>query len=302
LSNTDELAPGADPAVNGAGRHGTPPRGGRAGRAVLYVVLVTYSLTSIGAFMWMLSLSLKSNPEFLSTNPLSLPLAPSLDSYASAWTTAKIGLFFANTVFVTVTSVGVSVVVSALAAYAFARIRFPGSAALQLLFTMGLMVPGFLIIVPLYFFMRDLHLLGSLIGLILVYVAVTIPFNIYMLTPYFRLLPTELEEAAYIDGAGPGRTFLLVMLPLAAPGLTSVIVLNVLTIWNEFFFAFVLLSDQNSFTIPMGLQGLSVAATYSAKWVELFAGLILSMVPVLVIFALAQGRITRGLTVGGVKG
>ena len=272
------------------------------GRLALYAVLVLYSLTSVGAFLWMLSLSLKTNPEFLSSSPLALPSAPSIDSYVSAWNTAKIGTFFANTVFVTLASVVLSVGTSAMAAYAFGRIRFWGSGVLQLVFTMGLMVPGFLIVVPLYFLMRDLHLLGSLVGLVLVYVAINIPFNTYMLTPFFRLLPVELEEAAFIDGAGPARTFFQVMLPLAAPGIASVVVLNVLATWNEFFFAFILLSDQNTFTIPMGLQGLSVATTYSAKWVELFAGLILSMVPVLLIFAVAQNRITRGLTAGGIKG
>jgi ABC-type glycerol-3-phosphate transport system permease component len=272
------------------------------GRLALYLALVLYGLTSIGAFMWMLSLSLKSDAEFLSSDPLALPRAPSLDSYVAAWSNAQIGTFFANTIAITGTSVLVSVLVSAMAAYVFGRIRFSGSGTLHLLFTAGQIVPGFLLIVPLYFLLRDLHLLGSLLGLAVVYIAITIPFDIYMLVPFFRLLPDELEEAAFIDGAGPVRTFLTVMLPLSLPGLASVAVLNVLAIWNEFFFAFILLNDQSTFTISMGLQGLAVEATYRARWVELFAGLIISMVPMLVLFALTQDRISKAITVGAIKG
>jgi len=250
----------------------------------------------------MVSLSLKSDQEFISTDPLALPTAPSLASYGSAWVTAGVGEFFLNTVLVTVFAVGISVAVSALAAYVLARVEFPLRGLFLFGFTAGLMVPGFLILVPLYFLMRDLHLLGTLPGLVMVYVAITIPFDVFVLVPFFRLLPEELEEAAFAEGAGPIRIFTAVMLPLAVPGLTSVVLLNILTTWNEFFFAFVLLSDKSVFTIPMGLQGLAVNAAYSAKWVELFAGVILSMIPVLVMFAVAQDRITRGMTTGGLKG
>jgi len=278
------------------------PRSSALSRVGVYVVLLLYCGSSVSAFLWMVSLSLKSDQEFISTDPLALPTAPSLASYGSAWVTAGVGEFFLNTVLVTVFAVGISVAVSALAAYVLARVEFPLRGLFLFGFTAGLMVPGFLILVPLYFLMRDLHLLGTLPGLVMVYVAITIPFDVFVLVPFFRLLPEELEEAAFAEGAGPIRIFTAVMLPLAVPGLTSVVLLNILTTWNEFFFAFVLLSDKSVFTIPMGLQGLAVNAAYSAKWVELFAGVILSMIPVLVMFAVAQDRITRGMTTGGLKG
>jgi raffinose/stachyose/melibiose transport system permease protein/N-acetylglucosamine transport system permease protein len=202
---------------------------------------------------------------------------------------------------VTVGSVTVSLALSAMAAYALGRIRFRGNSLVSMFFLSGLMIPGFLVIVPLYFLMRDLHLLGSLFGLGVVYVATQLPFNIYVLTGFFKTLPRELEEAAYVDGASPFTTFARVVLPLAGSGLASVALLNALIIWNEFFFALVFLSDESKFTLPLGLFRLSVNAEYSAQWTQMFAGLVLAMIPVLIVFGIAQERITRGLTLGAMK-
>jgi raffinose/stachyose/melibiose transport system permease protein/N-acetylglucosamine transport system permease protein len=285
------------------------PRPRRSGRAVfhparlfMYVALVSYCLTSVAAFLWTISISLKSNQDFFATSPWSPPKHPTLDNYRSAWTTAKIGDFFLNSALVTFSTVAVSLAVSATAAYVLGRVRFRGSSVVSMFFLSGLMIPGFLIIIPLYFLLRDMHLLGSLVGLGIVYVATQIPFNIYVLTGFFKTLPKELEEAAYVDGASPFKTFLRVMLPLAGPGLASVALLNCLTIWNEFFFALVFLSDESKFTLPLGLYRLSINAEYSAQWTQMFAGLVLAMIPVLIVFGVAQERITRGLTLGALKG
>jgi ABC-type glycerol-3-phosphate transport system permease component len=274
----------------------------RPGRLLLYVFLVSYCLTSVGAFLWIASISLKSNPEFFATSPWSVPKSPSLENYREAWTTAKIGTFVLNSAIVTAVSVGVTLVVSSMAAYVLSRVQFRGSNALTTFFLLGLMIPGFLVIVPLYFLLRDLHLLGSLYGLIIVYIATQIPFSIYVLTGFFRTLPQELEEAAFVDGASALTVFARIMLPLAGPGIASVALLNGLAIWNEFFFALVFLSDESKLTLPVGLYRLSINAEYSAQWTPLFAGLVLAMIPVLVVFGVAQERITRGLTLGAVKG
>lgn len=271
-------------------------------RLLLYVALVSYCLTSVGAFLWTVSISLKSNPEFFATSPWSLPKHPTLENYRSAWSVAHFGEFFLNSAVVTVGSVGAALALSAMASYALARIRFRGNGLLSMFFLSGLMIPGFLVIVPLYFLLRDLHLLGSLLGLGIVYVATLIPFDIYVLSGFFKTLPQELEEAAYVDGASAFATFWRVMLPLAGPGLASVALLNALTIWNEFFFALVFLSDEHKFTLPLGLYRLSINAEYSAQWTQMFAGLVLAMIPVLIVFGVAQERITRGLTLGALKG
>lgn len=284
-----------------------PPRGRRRApvfhpaRLLLYVALVSYCLTSVGSFVWTISVSLKSNAEFFSSSPWSLPKHATFDNYRSAWSVAHFGEFFLNSAIVTVGSVGAVLVLSSTAAYALGRIRFRGNGFVSMFFLSGLMIPGFLVIVPLYFLLRDLHLLGSLLGLGIVYVATQIPFDIYVLSGFFRTLPQELEEAAYVDGASAFATFWRVMLPLAGPGIASVALLNALTIWNEFFFALVFLSDEHKFTLPLGLFRLSINATYSAQWTQMFAGLVLAMIPVLIVFGVAQERITRGLTLGAMK-
>lgn len=285
----------------------TPRRRRRApifhpARLFLYVALVSYCLTSVGAFVWTISVSLKSNTEFFSSSPWALPKHATLDNYRSAWSVAHFGEFFLNSALVTIGSVAVALTFGSMAAYALGRIRFRGNGLVTMFFLSGLMIPGFLVIVPLYFLLRDLHLLGSLLGLGIVYVATQIPFNIYVLTGFFRTLPQELEEAAYVDGASAFTTFWRVMLPLAGPGIASVALLNALTIWNEFFFALVFISDPNKFTLPLGLFRLSINAEYSAQWTQLFAGLVLAMIPVLIVFGVAQERITRGLTLGAIKG
>lgn len=274
----------------------------RPGRVLTHLALASYCLTSVSAFVWCVMVSLKTNPEFFSTSPWSLPSDPQFGNYAEAWSSAQISRFFVNSLYVTVTSVGVSLLFAVMAAYVLARVEFPGRTLVRMIFLSGLMMPAFLVIVPLYFLLRNLGLLGSLHGLVLVYIATQIPFSIYLLSSFFQSLPKELEEAACVDGASPTRTFFSVVLPQVSPAVASVALLNTLTIWNEFFFALVFLTDPQQQTIPVGILGLSVNAQYSANWVQLFAGLVITMIPMLVLFAFAQERIARGVSVGALKG
>jgi raffinose/stachyose/melibiose transport system permease protein/N-acetylglucosamine transport system permease protein len=245
--------------------------------------------------------SLKSNPEFFSSSPWSVPKHAHAHNYVDAWNHAQIGRYFLNSMYVTVLAVGVGLIVSLMAAYVLARIEFRGRGMVRFFFLAGLMVPAFLVIIPLYSMLRQLHLLGSLTGLALVYIAVQIPFSVFVFTSFLSSLPKELEEAAYVDGASPLRTFATIVVPQAGPAIASVALLNTLNVWNEFFYALVFLTDENRQTIPVGIFGLSVNALYRAQWVELFAGLVITMIPMLIIFAVAQDRIAKGLT-SGLKG
>ncbi len=271
-------------------------------RLVLHLMLAAYCLGSVGAFTWYASTSLKTNPEFFSASPWSLPEVPQFSNYVDAWDKAGIGGFLFNSLYTTVLSVGVAIIVSLLAAYALSRIPFRGSEVVQTVFIAGMMLPGFGAIIPLYVLLRDLGLLGTLNGLVLVYIATQIPLNIFLLRGYMASMPRELEEAAYVDGASPFRAFTSIVVPQTTPMVVSLVVLNTLNIWNEFILALVLLTRAENYTIPVGMLGLSIQAEYSANWVQLFAGLILTSIPMLVLFAVAQERIARGLTFGGVKG
>lgn len=275
---------------------------GTARRVMTHFVLLMYCITSAAAFVWVAMVSLKTNPEFFTSSPWAPPAEPQWGNYGKAWTTANIGGFFFNSLYATVLSVGISLIISAMAAYVIATIKFPGRGAVRLFFLAGLMMPAFLVIIPLYSLLQGLGLLGSINGLVVVYIATQIPFSVYLLSSFFQSLPRAYEEAAAIDGAGGIRTFVSVVLPQAIPAMASVALLNTLTIWNEFFYALVFLSDPGSQTLPVGILGLSINAQYSAQWVELFAGLVITMIPVLILFAIAQERIAKGVAIGGMKG
>lgn len=272
------------------------------GNVLRGVVLVSFAVVSIGSFLWILSVSLKTNPEFFSTSPWALPRAPSLKAYESAWSAADIGAFFLNSVILTLLGSVFAILIAAPAAYALARTTITGQSIIYRFFALGILAPVVLVMIPLYFLLLEVGLLGTLWGLALVYVATTIPYDVFFLVPYFRTLPGELEEAAFVDGASVTTIFLKISLPLAGAGLASVGILNVLTIWNESFLAIVILDNPATYTIPVGMLGLYHSAQFSANWVELFAGLVITMIPILVFFGLMQNRISRGLTAGAVKG
>lgn len=270
-------------------------------RALVYIVLGVYSLTTLLAFGWIFLTSLKSTPEFLTKSPWSLPERVQFDNYVRAWRYAKIGRYFLNTLFVATVGGGVSVLISTTAAYAISRIPFRFNRFFGNYFLIGYMVPLMLSVIPIYFLLPDVGLATGLTPLILIYIASGIPFNTFVLGSYLSSLPYELEEAAAIDGASPLRTFWQVMMPLAVPGLVSVFFINFLSLWNEFFLALLFLRGENQ-TLAVGLFGLLRRAEYSGTWVEVFAGMIISVAPVLIIFGFLQQQITRGLTFGAIKG
>ncbi len=270
-------------------------------RIFIYLVLGIYSLTTVLAFGWVFLTSLKTTPEFLSNSPWSLPEKINPINYVNAWRYANFGRYFANTLLAATVGGGVSVAISTTAAYALSRIRFPFSRVVGAYFLIGYMVPLMLSVIPIYFMLPKLGLGTGLAPLILIYIASGIPFNTFVLGSYLASLPYEMEEAAAIDGASPFRTFWQIMVPLAMPGLVSVFFINFLSLWNEFFLALLFLRDENM-TLAVGLFGLLRRAEYSGTWVEVFAGMIISVAPVLIIFALLQQRITKGLTFGAIKG
>lgn len=267
------------------------------------VVLFTtvFCVLSAGTLGWIVMASLKSNGELFSTSPWALPSAPSLDAYGKAWESG-IARYLVATVVVTATSVLGALFISCPAAYAMARIRFRAKSYVGLALQIGIIVPPFTIIIPIFFMLKDAGVLGSYSSLVLVYVATQIPFTVFVLTPFFERLPRELEEAAFIDGASALRVFTFVMLPLVMPSVVSVGVLNAITIWNEFFFASLLQgAGSGDRTLPLGLVGLEQRADLRGQYVELLAGVVMSAAPILVLFAWFQRRIEQSLTAGALN-
>jgi ABC-type glycerol-3-phosphate transport system permease component len=192
-----------------------------------------------------------------------------------------------------------------MAAYALSRFRIPGGKAMFFIFLSGLMIPIQLSIIPLFFHLRDAHLLNTRLGLILFYVATGLPFAIFVLAGFFKSLPGSLHEAAQIDGCSEWRIFWSVMLPLARPGLITVAVFTFLGVWNEYFGAFMFMSGAGGEpyrTLPLGLANITIVSQYRSDWGTAFAGLVLVMLPTLLVYIPLQKYLVKGITAGAVKG
>lgn len=271
------------------------PRTDRRMRVGMVVVLSFVSFVSLFPILAVFLSSLRSDAD-IAKNPIGLPVPPTIDNYVSAWADASIGAYFLNSVIVTIGALALSTVVALPAAYAVGRWSFTGRGLISAVFLLGLMVPLKIGILPLNQMLDAFGLIDSLLGLVLVYAVSCIPMSILVLSTFYRQLPESLEEAATIDGAGPGRVFLTIMTPLIRPALAAVLVLNVGPVWNDFFMPLILLRSDSMFTIPVGIT--SFFGEYTAQRGLLYAGIVIAIVPVVVFFALAMKQIVGGLTAG----
>jgi len=243
--------------------------------------------------------SFKSVSEFFST-PLSLPHRFGLSNYREAWAQGAISTTITNSIIVTTSSVILSTAISCLASYAIARLPFRGGTFLRLAFLAGLLVPVQLIMLAIFIIMRWLGILDTLLSLIIVYATFGIPLGVLVLVGFFQAIPRELSEAAIIDGAGHFQTFLRIILPLARAPILTVIILNGVWIWNDFFIPLVLTTNPNVATLPLGI--LNFYGVYSTEWGLIFASVVIAALPILILYLLMTKRFIAGLTAGSVKG
>ena len=245
--------------------------------------------------------SFKTSGQILSS-PWSLPTALHFDNWARAWGQAAIGQFFLNTIVVVAFSVAGTMLLGSMAAYVLARFDFPGNRLIYFLFVGGMTFPIIMAIVPLFFVMKGFALLNTPQGLILVYIAYSLPFTVFFMTSFFRTLPTSIAEAAMLDGASHSRTFFTVMLPMAKPGLISIAIFNFLGQWNQYLLPLALnQGSDNGKLLTQGLAALAVSQGYRGDWSALFAGLVIAMLPVLVVYVAFQRQVQAGLTAGALK-
>jgi N-acetylglucosamine transport system permease protein len=275
--------------------------GARLYQLLAQIPLLIWSVMVIFPFLWMITTALKTDREIL-TDPFGWPENLVWENFERAWTSANIGTYFLNTLIVMAMSLTGTLLVSAMAAYVIARVEFPGNRAIYLLFMAGLMFPGFLGLVPLYFLMRDLHLLNTYHGLALVYIAYSLPFTIFFLVGFFKTLPGEVAEAAIMDGASQFQVFFNIMLPMAKPGLIAMGIFNFLGQWNQFLLPLVLMQNEGRYVLSQGLNFLAVQQGYDNDYSALFAAMVIVMVPTLLVYILFQRRLEAGLTAGALKG
>jgi N-acetylglucosamine transport system permease protein len=263
--------------------------------------LVVWTVLVVFPFVWMVITSFKTDREIF-FSPWSLPSVPQVDNFVRAWTQASIGHYFINSLIVVAGSLILTLLLSSMAAYVLARYSFPGNRLIYYAFMIGLMFPIFLALVPLFFVVRDLNLLSTYHGLILVYTAYSLPFSVFFLTSFFRSLPTEVAEAAIVDGASQFTTFFRVMLPMARTGLISIGIFNFLGQWNQFILPLVLVPDRDRYVLSQGLAFLAIQQGYQNDWSALFAGLTITTLPVIIVYVVFQRQLEAGLTAGALKG
>jgi raffinose/stachyose/melibiose transport system permease protein len=262
--------------------------------AILLCLLVAWAYPIV----WTLASSLKAGGD-LYTAPWALPNPVHFENIARAWVQGQLARAFLNSAYVTGVSVGVILLLSVPAAFGFARLRLPLHAVLALAILVPLMVPGEVILVPIFAMFRVLGLLNTLEGLITLEVAGGVAFATVVLTSFFRGVPRELEDAARIDGASSVQVLWHIILPLAAPGIAAVVVFQSVFVWNDYFTALIVIQKPALFTVQLAMGNFSTF--YATDQSLLFAGLAIAMVPPLVVFAVLQRSFIQGLTVGALR-
>ncbi len=265
--------------------------------AIRQVILILVSLFAILPGVFTILASFKSLYDFYNS-PLGLPQEWLWQNYIAVWNDAGIPQAALNSFTVVVLSVPLCVVCASCAAYGLARWEFPGNNAIYYLFLAGLVIPGQLTILPLVLLDKNLGLINTYAGLILPYIGFHMPFDVFLLTGFLRTLPSELREAARIDGANELEAFLWVIVPLLRPALATVVILNSVSIWNDFFFPMIV-----SPKLPLLQVGVyNLLGVYSTEWGHIFAGVVLAALPLVVAYLLLTKQFIAGLSAGAVKG
>lgn len=249
---------------------------------------------------WMVTTSFKPKGDILSTNPTLLPHSFSLQNYVQAIT--KDGFFkaFENSMIVVFFTVLVSMIVATFAAIAVARMKFKGKRIYIASILLVQMLPLAALLIPIYLLLSKLHLVNTLAGVILTYIALVLPFVVWTLRGFLINIPVELEEAALIDGCTKPQAYRLVLFPLMAPGLVATSIFAFIQAWNEFLLAYILLSSHEKATMPVWLGNFT--SRYGTDWGPLMAASTLTAIPVVIFFMIIQDRIATGVTSGAVKG
>lgn len=271
--------------------------GDKAVEATSHVLLAVWTIIVIVPFLWVVLSSFKTTKEILAS-PFSLPAHWSFDNYAHAWTDAGIRQFFLNTVIVVGVALVLVMLLGAMCAYVLARFKFRGARAIYYLMLAGLTFPIFLAIVPLFFILKNIGLINTLPGLIMVYVAFALPFTVFFLYSFFRSLPDDVYEAALIDGAGEWRAFFRIMLPMARPGIAAVAIFNFLGLWNQFLLPVALNTDQSRYVLTQGMASFASQAGYAVDFGALFAAVVITVVPVLIVYVIFQRRLEGSVSRG----
>ena len=282
------------------------------GKLLTYLCLISLATTILVPIAWVFMASIKQNEEFY-RNPWALPAGVYFQNFVDAWQKADMGSYMLNSVIVTALALAILIIVALPAAYVLSRFNFKSRSFWSTMFMGGLFINVNYIVVPIFLMLSDWDIflrktvgepffLNNIFILALVYAATALPFTIYLLSGYFKTIPKDYEEAAYVDGAGYFKTMFKVIIPLAKPSVITVILFNFLSFWNEYIISMTLLTKPELKTLPVGLMNLMAAQKSAVQYGQMYAGLVIVMLPTLILYMCVQKQLTEGMTVGGLKG
>ena len=275
----------------------------------IYVALLALAISIIIPVLWVFMASVKRNAEFIGAdvNPWALPKQFFYRNFIVAFRDAQMGDFFLNSIIVTALGLILLLVIALPASYVLSRFDFKGRRILNVAFMAGLFININYIVVPIFLMLSDANkalgvefFLDNRFILALIYASSALPFTIYLLSGYFKTLPKGFEEAAYIDGCGYFKTMVKIMVPMAKPSIITVILFNFLSFWNEYIIAYTLMDEHG--TLAMGLKNLMAVERTATNYGIMYAGLVIVMLPVLILYICVQKQLTEGMTLGGLKG
>ncbi|WP_329125536.1 carbohydrate ABC transporter permease [Streptomyces sp. NBC_01465] len=270
----------------------------RYGRYLLELVMIAVAVVFLFPVYALITLSLKDSPQ-IASSPLGLPSPPTLDNFGNAWSSASLGSALVNSTVITAGSLLLLIVLGSAGAYTLARRARGLGYGLYILFLLGIVLPFQLGMIPLYKLVDDLGLLGTYQGMVLFYTGIQLPFTVFLYTGFIRALPPDYAHAALIDGCNHRQAFTRVVFPLLRPVTGTVVILNAVFIWNDFFTPLLYLGGSGKETVPVAV--FSFVGQYVSDYGLVFAGLALAALPMLVIFLLLQRYVIKGFA-GGLKG
>jgi len=262
------------------------------------VIAILLALVSLGPLLYMLSLSFQLNGGLLGATVL-IPTHPTVQNYVQAWTENSFSHYFFNSLLVAIATVAITVTVASLAAFAFARYRFPLKQVIFYIFLASLAVPNLLLLIPQFLLMDRLHLLNSLEGLTLLYVASNLPFTIFLLRGFFEAIPREYEEAIRLEGAGTLRVLVNLIVPLSLPAVAVVSMFIFSASWDEFPVALTMINTASRYTLPVGLA--DFIGVHTIAWGPFFAASVIATVPVIVVFLISLRWFRSGVSLGAIR-
>ncbi len=270
-------------------------------RTIVRLALIVWGVIVTFPVVWVLYSSLKDNRAFYQ-EPWALPDVLHFENYYNAWVTSEFGSYFLNSALVVAAAVLLSLLMAATTAYVFAKYKMRGLRTVENIYVTLMMIPQVLILIPLFFRLNAVHLIDRLWVLILLYAVQAVPFAVFLLVGFIRRIHGSFLEAAAIDGCSEFQVFFKIVLPMIKPGLFIAAIVNFMSIWNEYILAITLIKSESKFTIPVGLRNLTVSMQYGVDFGALFAGLVIAMVPVLILYGIFQKQLQEGMaSSSGVK-